>query len=218
MILGVKMWYRAFYRFLCFDIRRNLDLITSIINIIAIIFIPIIAVIVGQWLQSRAEKRKDKMQAFKVLMTSRIYGWWTPEPVNVLNTIDIVFADDKCVRAAWKSLYDTYCWTNLNQQNPDQHNYDQQHAQKITNAQHKLLESMAIALGYKDKITWETIQSPYYPVGLSRQVAAEAQMRESYYNAISNVNAVVEEGMQQSNNTSIFIPGRGNVDSSFLKQ
>ena len=44
----------------------------DILNLAAIIVIPIAAVLIGQWLQNRSEKRKDKMQIFKVLMTSRI--------------------------------------------------------------------------------------------------------------------------------------------------
>lgn len=42
----------------------------DILNLIAIIVIPIAAVLIGQWLQSQSEKRKDKMQIFKILMTS----------------------------------------------------------------------------------------------------------------------------------------------------
>ena len=80
----------------------------DILNLIAIIVIPIGAVLIGQWLQSRSEKRKDKMQIFKTLMTSRIYGW-TQESVYCMNIIDIVFANDKKVRNAWKDLYDKYC-------------------------------------------------------------------------------------------------------------
>lgn len=67
--------------------------IKDILNLIAIIVIPIAAVLIGQWLQNRSEKRKDKMQIFKALMTARIYGW-TVESVHALNVIDIVFADD----------------------------------------------------------------------------------------------------------------------------
>ena len=69
----------------------------DILNLIAIVVIPIAAVLIGQHLQNRAEIRKDKMQIFKTLMTSRIYGW-TQESVHCLNIIDIVFADDKTVR------------------------------------------------------------------------------------------------------------------------
>lgn len=78
----------------------------DILNLIAIVVIPIVAVLIGQYLQNRAEIRKDKMQIFKTLMTSRIYGW-TQESVHCLNIIDIVFADDKTVRDAWKDLYDS---------------------------------------------------------------------------------------------------------------
>lgn len=66
----------------------------DILNLIAIIVIPIIAVVMGQYLQNKAKKRKDKMQIFKTLMTSRIYGW-TQESIHCLNIIDIVFSDDK---------------------------------------------------------------------------------------------------------------------------
>lgn len=69
---------------------------------------------------NRSEKRKDKMQIFKTFMTSRIYGW-TPDSVNALNIIDIVYSDDKKVRAAWKDLNDKFRVTNP----------DQQHLKKI---------------------------------------------------------------------------------------
>lgn len=41
----------------------------DILNLIAIVVIPIAAVLIGQHLQNRAEIRKDKMHIFKVLMT-----------------------------------------------------------------------------------------------------------------------------------------------------
>ena len=45
----------------------------DILNLIAIFIIPVVAVIVGQHLQNRAEIRKDKMHIFKVLMLSLIH-------------------------------------------------------------------------------------------------------------------------------------------------
>ena len=83
----------------------------DILNLMAIVIIPLVAVVVGQHLQNKEEIRKDKMHIFKVLMTSRIYGW-TQESVHCLNIIDIAFADDKAVRVAWKDLYDKYCVEN----------------------------------------------------------------------------------------------------------
>lgn len=49
--------------------------ILIIINTMAIIFIPIIAVLIGSWLQKREKQRDDKMQIFRILMTYRFYGW-----------------------------------------------------------------------------------------------------------------------------------------------
>ena len=149
----------------------------DILNLIAIIVIPIAAVLIGQHLQNRAEIRKDKMQIFKTLMTSRIYGW-TPESVNCLNIIDIVFADDKTVREAWKDLYDKYCVQNPNEAQ----------LKKIQNAQYKLLETMANSLGYKNKVTWETIQNPYIPDGMIRQWKEQAKSQQAY-NALLNTMA-----------------------------
>ena len=159
--------------------------LAEILNLIAIIIIPIIAVIIGQWLQTRSEKRKDKMHIFKTLMTSRVYGW-TQESVYCLNIIDIVFADDKEVRNAWKDLYDKYCV-----QNPDE-----SQLKKIETAQYKLLESMAVSLGYKDKVTWETIQNPYIPKGMLRQIEAQNQSQQAYNNLLLNM----QQMMPQSKN------------------
>ena len=159
--------------------------LAEILNLIAIVIIPIIAVLIGQWLQTRSEKRKDKMHIFKTLMTSRVYGW-TQESVHCLNIIDIVFADDKKVRNAWKDLYDKYCV-----QNPDE-----SQLKKIETAQYKLLETMAVSLGYKDKVTWETIQNPYIPQGMLRQIEAQNQSQQAYNNLLLNM----QQMMPQSKN------------------
>lgn len=154
-----------------------------ILNLIAIVVIPIAAVLIGQYLQNRAEIRKDKMQIFKTLMTSRIYGW-TQESVHCLNIIDIVFADDKTVRDAWKDLYDKYCV-----QNPDA-----AQLKKIQNAQYKLLEIISKSLGYKDKVTWETIQNPYVPDGMIRQWQEQAKSQQAYNTLLNTmVNIVPKE-------------------------
>lgn len=156
--------------------------LAEILNLIAIIIIPIIAVIIGQWLQTRSEKRKDKMHIFKTLMTSRVYGW-TQGSVYCLNIIDIVFADDREVRNAWKDLYDKYCV-----QNPDE-----SQLKKIETAQYKLLESMAVSLGYKDKVTWETIQNPYIPQGMLRQIETQNQSQQAYNKLLLNMQQMIPQ-------------------------
>lgn len=131
------------------------ETIMAVLNLVAIVGIPILAVVIGQYLQNRAEKRKDKMQIFRTLMTSRIYGW-TVDSVHALNLIDVVFAKDTAVRGAWKNLLDAYSSSEESELMK----------QKRQNLNYKLLEEMAKNLGYKDRITWETIQNPYVPKGM----------------------------------------------------
>lgn len=133
-------------------------------NLVAIIIAPIAAVLIGQWLQNRAEKRKDKLEIFKTLMIAR--NNWSLESYKALNIIDIVFSDDETVRARWKEYYDKLCIENPSE--PE--------LKKIRTAQDKLLEAMAKSLGYKDKITWETIQNPYKPKGM-----ADAEKKQQEY-------------------------------------
>ena len=72
-------------------------MVLDIINFIAIIVIPIFAVLIGQWLQNRSEKRKDKVRVFSHLMSYRVIGYVDQQSVNILNLIPIVFNDDKNV-------------------------------------------------------------------------------------------------------------------------
>lgn len=84
------------------------EIVMAIINVVAIITIPIAAVFVGQKLQDRNQKRKDKMAIFQCLMTHRATGWAHQDTVNALNTIDIIFVDDESVRKCWADLFSKY--------------------------------------------------------------------------------------------------------------
>ena len=141
------------------------EIITSILNLIAVILIPVVSVCVGQHLQNREAKRKDKLEIFKTLMANRVI--WSPESVRAMNTIDIVFSTDKGVRKAWKEYYDALCVVNPNEIQ----------AKRVQQSQIKLLEEMAVSLGYKDKITWETIQNPYIPQGMVDSMGQQKEMQ-----------------------------------------
>lgn len=127
-----------------------------------------IAVVIGHVLQMRSERRKDKLAIFKTLMFNR-WGW-SVESVRALNIIDIVFADDKSVRQRWKEYYDLLCIQAPNEMQLKQ----------IQTAQDKLLEAMANSLGYKDKITWETIQNPYVPKGMIASIQQQQNIQAGY--------------------------------------
>ena len=132
-----------------------LTLISITINCIAIIVAPIISVRIAQKLQDKSRKHQDKIEILKTLMTSRLYGW-TTQGVHALNVIDIVFSDDEEVRKQWKTYYDKLCVENPTETE----------LKKIKIEQDKLIETIANSLGYKDKVSWETIQNPYIPKGM----------------------------------------------------
>lgn len=148
----------------------------EILNLIAIIIIPLTTVFIGQWIQKCSEKRKDKMHIFKILMTSRIYGW-TTESVHALNLIDVVYVKDLAVRAAWKNLLEAYSSTEQSDLI----------IKKRKDLMYKLLEEMANNLGYKDKITWETIQNPYVPQGMVDNWNAQNKSQQEYSNLLSSL-------------------------------
>ena len=162
------------------------EIIMAIINVIAIIAIPIVAVFVGQFLQNKAEKRKDKMQIFQCLMTKRITGWAGLDAVNALNSIDIVFSDCEAVRKQWAVLLSKY-----------RHDITEQEQYR---EQCKLLELMANDLGYKDKITWDIIQNPYYPEGLAKQIEINSQILDgqvAWANAAGQLSQLMGQAPKQ---------------------
>lgn len=162
--------------------------ITDYINIAAIIFAPVISVIIGQKLQDRAKRRQDKMEIFKALMSSRVYGW-TNASVYALNIIDIVFADDKQVRAQWKAYYDKLCVGNPTEED----------LKRIEIEKCKLLEEISKSLGYKGKITWETIQNPYIPKGLSDSMQQQQQYQTGQLEVVDIMKSIFSMKPESSN-------------------
>ena len=50
---------------------------------------------------------------------------------------------------------------------------------KIKTEGDKLLDIMAKSLGYKENVTWETIQKPYIPKGLSDNIIQQQQYQNA---------------------------------------
>lgn len=160
----------------------------NIVNLIAIIVIPILAVIIGQKLQESAQKRTDKIQIFKILMTSRVYGW-TADSVQALNLLEIVFADDKAVCEQWKVYYDKLCVENPNDTE----------LSKIKKEKDKLLEIMAKSLGYKN-ITLSTIQSPYIPKGMIDIMTQQQKYQTDQSDVMEQVKNMMKTNGKDKNN------------------
>ena len=65
---------------------------------------------------------------------------------------------------------------------------------KIPNTQ--LLEEISNSLGYKNKITWESIQNPYVPNGLVYQWQQRAQSQQTYSSLLNSMVGIIPKSQQ----------------------
>lgn len=144
----------------------NAGVFFAVINIIAILLSPLIAVQITQYLNSKKEAKNRKIDVFGRLMATRATGL-SPIHIESLNRIDIEFYSKKNeykkVLDAWKIYHDhlndptmkgnddEFDWKSWNKKSPD----------LLTN----LLYEMSQALGYNfDKVT--IMRGHYFPKGL----------------------------------------------------
>lgn len=57
---------------------------------------------------------------------------------------------------------------------------------------------MAHSLGYKDKVTRETIQNPYIPNGMVQQIVNQNQSQQTYNNLLVNMQQMMDKGKEKS--------------------
>lgn len=113
------------------------NLILVIAQIAAVAIVPLVVWWLGiRWQKSKA-KDEAKRSLFFALMANRKTTPPNKEWVDALNTIDVVFQDNKKVRKAWREYYDSL--DERSQYNSDSNSF------KLD-----LLSEMANALGYND--------------------------------------------------------------------
>ena len=62
------------------------------------------------------------------------------------------------------------------------------------------METIAKSLGYKDKVTWETIQNPYIPDGMIRQHQEQAASRQAYNDLLQNMQHMIPKNNKVDEN------------------
>lgn len=127
----------------------------DIIEIIAVLTSPIIAVGTTLWYQSRKEKRETKRKLFFNLITDRNSNTITKSYIDSLNSIDVVFYGDKKIRDCWRKYYESLIAQPFNSQNSAHLFLD-------------LLSEIGFDLGYKD-LKQSDIDRFYYPSGLAHE-------------------------------------------------
>ena len=131
------------------------NLILAIAQVVSVAFIPLIVWFIGVKHQDRKSKKEAQLRLFLILMANRQKTPISQEWVDALNSIDVVFQDNKRVRHAWRDYLDS-----LNQKSA---HFDNQNSYKLD-----LLSEMAEALGYK-QLKQTEIDRFYSPMYFSSQ-------------------------------------------------
>ncbi|HEY2581637.1 MAG TPA: DUF6680 family protein [Mucilaginibacter sp.] len=135
----------------------------EIINVLAILFSPLIAVGVTLWYQKRSEIIRTKKDIFFTIMKNRNSIYVPNDYVQALNSIDFIFNDDEKIKNLWAEYY-----ANLNSKNPDfaarGHLYID------------LLSAIASHLGYSN-LTQTQIDKYYTPQLHGDEVAMNGEIR-----------------------------------------
>ncbi len=136
-----------------------------IINIVAILLAPLIAIQVSQWLSRRREAENRKMEIFRNLMATRTTGL-SPIHVEALNKIDIEFSQNdektKAVFEAWKEYRD-HLNSAADIKAENEQGWKNWGARK-EDLLAELLQKMSVRMGYNfDKV--DIKRGHYYPKG-----------------------------------------------------
>ena len=64
---------------------------------------------------------------------------------------------------------------------------------------YKLLEEIAKNIGYKNEITWETIQNPYIPRGMVEQWQKQAESQKTYDDLLNSMYNILPKDQKNIN-------------------
>jgi len=131
----------------------------DVVNTLAILVSPAIAVLVSVWLQNRKERRQHQLSILTALIATR-HEPLSPEAVRALNMIDLTFHDEISVRKLWREYFEMLCNEGLN--NPA--GWQQRGKKNI-----ELITEMAKVLGYGKEVSHLDIDRVYTPVGIWEQ-------------------------------------------------
>jgi hypothetical protein len=144
-----------------------LTAILTVVTIIALIFGPVLAVIVSDRRSKKEEVARRKMHVFRTLMATRTTNLYYNH-IEALNLVEIEYFEDKDVMDYWRQYRN-----HLDNKEYSDRDYPAWNGER-QNKLNDMLYKMSLALGYSfDKSHIE--KGVYYPVGYSE---IESQQRE----------------------------------------
>jgi hypothetical protein len=141
------------------------------ITIAAIVLGPILAVATQLWMQSRKEHREDKLWVFETLMSFRA-TWIAPGFVRALNSVNVVFYDNKGVTDKLQELVSTLVLAGNAGDN-----FPPELLDKCKDLLAEMLAKMGKELGFEFDHT-QIKDTAYYPRGHEILAASEFALRE----------------------------------------
>lgn len=166
--------------------------VIEIINVIAILASPVIALGITVFLQDRKEKRQARMYVFSALMESRHLPL-SDGAIRSLNMIDLYFYNDVKVRTLWKEYFAMLNNSGLN----NEVGHKQWQEKKL-----ELITEMAKVLGYGKVISSIDVNRVYYPTGLDKSLIRNEAIAEELLRVLkssSGIQTSPREGLEESN-------------------
>lgn len=150
----------------------------NVINIVAVLLSPVIAVLVTMYLQNKSDKKKEKIAIIKALLSTGHY-LYSDEIIRSYNLIDIVFKDDTDVREKWKVYYESLCNESLQ--------YQIRLDKKLD-----LILAMCNAVNYKG-ITAQDIQRVYVPKGFAEDGEKQRQYADMQLQSMGLITQMLQK-------------------------
>jgi hypothetical protein len=144
-------------------------------NFLAIFLGPVTAVCITLWAQSRKDKKAAKRHLFLTLMGERKRVPLPPHVLAVLNTIDVVFYNNRQVVDLWHKYY------MLLGQPP---------AQEREHTWLELLAAMAVDLRYP-ALKQTDIDKFYVPQGYIDQIELQGKIQNEFLRVLQNTASLV---------------------------
>lgn len=148
---------------------------TQAMNIIAVVLGPIIAVIITLLYQRHKEKQDTKHRAFLLLMAHRKSIPPNATMVEILNTLDVVFAKNQKIVKLWHKYYTLLA---------------QPYSQDRDHTWLELLSAIAEELHYPTLMQTD-IDKFYIPQGFMDQLEIQGKIKQEILRVLQNTAAFV---------------------------
>lgn len=199
--------------------------INAWLTLLAIVLAPIIAILVGKFLDLRKEKKEAKLWIFRTLMATRA----TPmslDHIRALNMIDVTFygaeKKSKNVVEAWK-IYLDHLDDNIGDLSDET---VRRWSEKNQELLIELLQKMAICLGYDfDKTSIKN--TSYFPKGHGEQETEQMLIRKGIVNLFKGDLSIPveirfqepdEEGEKFQQSIKDYVTGKTTINVKLLKE